>query len=33
LARSWFWRQLFSIQHLIKKVFKIDFSGFCSHDD
>ena len=28
-----FWRQLFSIQHLIKKVFKIDFSGFCSHDE
>ena len=33
LARSWFWRQLFSIQHWSKKVFKIDFSGFCSHDD
>ena len=33
LARSWFWQQLFSIQHWMKKVFKIDFSGFCSHDE
>ena len=33
LARSWLWRQLFSIQHWSKKVFKLDFSSFCSHDE
>ena len=28
LARFWFWRMVFSIQILIKKVWKIDFSSF-----